>query len=879
MNYKKILVAFLTMLFFSMWSGVLAQDSIDWASPMNLSRSGASTAPQMVLDSNGLFHVLWEDEIDGFVYSTGGPNGWSGPRVVELPFFTRRNYTELPERAPTPRFTPRLVADQHGSIHALWIDNVSSPNGTLYHSVVSANSFSQYDAWSVPQALEDGAAGPTAAVSASDLHLVYARRLDTPERPAGIYYQRLSLSGGNWAGGHMLYQSRYLRGLSTDLVNISIAALTDGRLFAAWEDVGREMIFVSQSDDNGGSWGAPLEVDRRSIDDASDAVGPSGVTVGGLGAQAVLTWSAGHQSGLSCTQYYRALADDGTSWSLPQIVPGLNGCLSSAQFFNDDTSLYLFGTILQPGAQPNTPTSTYLIAWDGMRWSDPQLQGDLAGLRNPETNQTIALSCLDVEGRFNQVNVVGCDLGVGGDIWWTTRSLGDSSEWFPPPSLWQGPDTIATAQEPVVAVQMLTDDSGGSHAFWFEPGLPQIFHSRWDGTTWSSATPVITTADEKIEEIAVAGRGGRLFMVYSDSKGLQFAQADVDRPTEWSTPLMLTSDQPDARYPSVLLTRGGELLVTYAVVLNEPRGVYLLRSTNLGESWSAPAWIFGGAAAGWAAVGQPRLTETTTGRLHALWSQRALPPENTQLGAVYSFSDDGGMTWSSPNSVINSPITWASLQGLGERVVNLLWAEVTNQRVVLWHSRSADNGATWAGKSQVGSLGLGDFPASTFDPSGQLHLLGLDDGRLLSWTFDGANWQAAEPFAVNLPDGGQLDAVVDTAGRLVTVYGPAMPGTADGQETDALFGMVRPLDIPAEALPTPPPPPPTATPEPTAAPTGTPEPTPTVIVPTAPDENPLAAVPGANSRVGQLALAAIPAALVVLVVVAIALRAVRMGRK
>lgn len=876
---KKNLVAFLAVLFFSLGAGVFAQGTIDWASPMNLSRSGASTEPQMVLDSNGLFHVLWEDEIDGFIYSSGGPNGWSGPRAIELPFFTRRNLTELPESAPTPRFTPQLVADQRGFIHAFWIDNVSNPNGTLYHSVVSANSFSQYDAWSVPQALEEGAASPTVAVSASDLHLVYARRMETAERPAGIYYQRLSFAGGNWTGGHMLYQSRYLRGLSHESVNISIAVLTDGRLVAAWDDVGREMIFVSQSSDNGGSWGAPLEVDRRSIDDASDAVGPGGVTVGGLGSQAVLTWSAGHQSDLPCTQYYRVLTGDGSTWSSPQIVPGLNGCFASAWFLNNDSTLNLFGTIQQSGTQPNALPPSYLLAWDGMRWSDPQLQSDLAELRNPETNQIIALSCLDVEGRFNQVNVVGCDLGVGGDIWWTTRSLGDSAEWFPPPSVWQGPGPIATTQQPVAAVQMLTDISGASHAFWFEPGLPQIFHSRWDGATWSSVTPIITTADDTIEEIAVAGNGSRLFLVYSDNQGLHFAQASFDRPTEWSTPLLLTSEQADARHPSVLLTRDGELLVTYAIALNEPRGVYVLRSSDMGESWSEPDRIFSGAAAGWPAVGQPQLTETTTGRLHALWSQRALPPENTQLGAVYSFSDDGGVTWTPTNPVVKAPITWSSLQGFGDRVVHLLWAEEANQRIVLWHSLSADNGVTWSERAQAGSLDSGGFPVSIFDPSGQLHLLGLDNGRLLSWTFDGTSWQAAESVAVNLPDGGQLGAIVDAAGRLVTVYGFTVPGAADGQETGALVGMIRPLDIPAEALATPPPPQPTATLEPTAVPTSTPEPTPTVVVPTAPDENPLATVPGANSRIGQLALAAIPAALLVLVVVALGLRAGRMGRR
>lgn len=854
-------------------------DTSGWAPPVNLSRSGASAAPQVVIDRDGRHHVLWEDEIDGFVYSAGGIDGWSDPQVVELPFFTRRAFPEIQEQTPTPRFTPRLVADNSGLIHAFWIDTVSDRDGVLRHSSVSARSFAQYDAWAAPQALEVGGIGPTAVVTGSGLHLIYARRLDTRERPAGIYYRRLSSAGGSWGGDRMLYQSRYLRALSADSVNISLTELANGRLVAAWDDVGREMIFFSQSSDNGATWQAPYEIDRRSIDDAPDAIGPSGVAVGRFNTQTVITWSAGHQSGLSCTQYYRILADDGVTWSLPQIVPGLNGCLSSSQFLNaNEAILHLVGAVAQPGAQTDVPPSTYLLAWDGERWSDPQLQSDLAGFRNSETNQPLALSCLDVADGPNQLSLVGCDLGVGADIWWTIRLLGDSADWFPPPSSWLGPDTIATFQQPAATVKVIADSVGASHAFWFEDGMSQIFHSRWDGG-WSSATPVINSGGGAIEEIAVAEYMGRMFLFYRDNQGLHFAQAAVDQITQWSDAVTLAGVQPDAQYPFILPSRSGELLLAYSVALNEPRGIYLMRSADLGVTWSEPIRIFSGPAAGWQSVGQPQLTETSTGRLHALWSQRALPPEDVQLRMVYSYSDDGGQNWSSPNPVVNTPATWASLQGFGERVVHLQWAEVANERIVLWHSFSADNGATWSERTQVGSLDASDHPTATFDPSGQVHLLGFGNGQLLNWTFDGAGWRAAESFAVNLPGGGPLGADVDTAGRLVAAYAPAMPGASAGQATGGLFGMQRMLNIPAEALPTPPPPQPTATPQPTPEPTSTPEPTPTVVVPTAPDTNPLSAVPGAGNRVGQIALAAIPAALVALLVVALGVRAVRMGRR
>ena len=848
---------------------VQAGDS-NWASPTNLSRSGASTNPQMVLDNIGRYHVLWEDEIDGFVYSSGGPNGWSAPRPVELPFFTRRVFPELQERSATPRFIPTLVADENGSIHAFWIDNQSDANGALTHSSVPAGSFAEYDAWSAHEVLQTGVTSPTAVAGDTGLHLVYARRLETGGRRSGIYYQRLPAAGGGWSTDRVLYESRYLRSQSADSGNVDVVALDGGRLIAAWDDAGREMVFVAQSQDGGSSWSPPLEIDRRSVEDAPDATGPGGVAIGRFGSQAVLTWRAGHQMNGLCTQYYRSLPADSSTWSLTQILPGLDACLTSAHFHDGGSVLYLLGTNEQSG-----DGTAELLAWDGARWSDPQPQTTLYELKNPDTNQPITLSCLNAAGQLDQLSVVGCDSGIGGDIWWTPRALGDSAAWFAPPSVWQGPDAVAVTQQPIAAVRMVMDGTGVIHAFWFEPDNPQIFHARWDGTAWSSAAAIVSTGGESIDELAVAANGNGLFLVYGNDQGLHFARAGADRPTEWSTPVLLTGGQSDVKDPSILLSRSGELLVTYAISLNEPRGIYLLRSPDMGLNWAEPFRIFDGAAAGWEAAGNLQLAETTDGRLHALWSQNSLPPESLQLSVTYSQSSDGGSTWSTTNPVITTPSQWSSLMGFGERSLHILWAEAMNERLILWHSHSADGGATWADRVQIGSLDVNDRPAAAFDPTGQLHLVGMVSGSLVGWTFDGAGWRAAEPFPVNLADGGVLAVVVDTTGRLIVGYGSTASGLSVGTATGALYAMSRPLDLPLEALPTPPPPPPTATPEPTVAPTATPEPTPTVAVPTGQDAGPLSAIPGTSSRMGQLALAAAPAGLVVLLVFVLAVRATR----
>lgn len=845
---------------------------LNWSPPTNLSRSGSSTNPQMLVDESGLYHVLWEDEIDGFVYARGGIDGWSSPGAVELPFFTRRIFPDLGSGSATPRFIPTLVAGDDDRIHAFWVDDRSGAAPALVHSSVPADSFARYDAWSMAEVVQIGVNKPAAVADESGIHLVYMRQRETSGTRAGIYYQKLPIGGDRWSSARLLYESRYLRSKAAVDGNVDLATLGNGRLIAAWDDAGREMVFAAQSKDGGNSWTPTVEIDRRSADDVSSANGPGRIIVGGIGSQAVVIWQAGHQPSGVCTQYYRRLPADGSDWSLPQILPGLSDCLTSAQFLDDEALLYLFGTKEQSGVESAT-----MIAWDGQRWSDPRSQPNLFVMKNPDTNQPISLACLNAVSRVDQLSVVGCDSGVGGDIWWTTRLLGDTTAWFSLDSEWNGPDIIAGTQLPASGIRIVSDANGASHAFWFEPESSQIFYARWDGAAWSSAAAIVDSGGKPIGKLAVTSDNTRLYLVYSSTQGLFFTQAAIDRPLEWANPVALSTDKLDVTDPTIFVSSGGELIASYAVSLNEPRGIYYLRSTDLGSSWSEPFRIFNGPAAGWEAVGHVQLAETEDGRFHAVWTQNTLPPENAQQAIAYSHSDDNGLTWTPMIMVNKSPSLWAELLVFGERSLHILWAENQDGRMAVWDINSADSGSTWSGKTQVATLSLSNDPAAAFDPIGQLHFLGLENGDLMAWKFDGADWRPDGKFSTNLPDGGTLGAAVDIAGRLNAVYGVAAVDSSVGTATGAVYSISRHLALPAEALPTPPPPSETATPTPTIAPTSTPEPTATIVLPTTQDSNPISAITGANNRAGQIAIAVVPALLVVLLVIGLGFRAMRRG--
>src|ERR671912_2222703 len=67
-----------------------AQSVQEWSEPVNLSMSGAASNPSMVVDSNGVVHVIWVDQFDGFKYVQSTDHGaiWTLPVNVKFPFST-----------------------------------------------------------------------------------------------------------------------------------------------------------------------------------------------------------------------------------------------------------------------------------------------------------------------------------------------------------------------------------------------------------------------------------------------------------------------------------------------------------------------------------------------------------------------------------------------------------------------------------------------------------------------------------------------------------------------------------------------------------------------------------------------------------------------
>ena len=180
----------------------LAQANPGWSDPANLSKSGFANDPSMVIDSEGIYHVIWEDEFAGIVYVTGDGNDWSVPEVVAL---------------PSDDSIPLLFADKNGYVHAFWRDS----DDMLFHSRVRAADFTSSSAWTAPFLLDDSALSFDVALDDNgDIHLSYVRPEEALGFPAGVYYRRLRTESSDWFTPSMLYFSHYLR--STELADSNV---------------------------------------------------------------------------------------------------------------------------------------------------------------------------------------------------------------------------------------------------------------------------------------------------------------------------------------------------------------------------------------------------------------------------------------------------------------------------------------------------------------------------------------------------------------------------------------------------------------------------------------------------------------------------------
>jgi hypothetical protein len=853
-------------------------DTGEWAVPTNLSRSGATSDPRIIVDSNGLFHVIWKDDVDGFIYAQGNGVEWSQPVPLELPFGTRIYYPDLSETEETPYFIPTLAADLDGNIHAFWIDD---ENGLYYSSVDSAE-FATFSSWRTRQNLGASALNLDVALDSSGvLHLAYLRPLETEDAPPGIYYRQSADNGGEWSAAASLYQSRYFHAITADETNINLVTTTSGettRVIIAWDNRSLGQVFAARSPDGGLTWEQPMRIDGRELEDTTEAVNPGQIALGALEDEVVMVWQAGHD-GEICAHYYISSSDGGQTWEPRQRIEKPRGCHRTNQFLaTEDGYIVLLALV-----EEVVGIRGHLLAWDGQRWSDPQEQSVLTSFQNPETYQQIDFQCHQ-SNFISPVSlfVVGCDGNTGKDIWLTQRAIRNVDNWFAPPPLWQPPSLVGFQPGSISSLNLLSDADGLLHAIWTRENVAEIFYSIQNNIFWSEPVPVQRALEGNSGQASAAlDNNGHLLVAWSgiSSGQIYFSSAETGRalaPADWSPTQVVSEPGLAAQSPKIIVAPSGVIYIIYSVPLNEERGLYLVRSDNGGESWTPTIQVFDGVAAGWAIVGRPQLTQTADGTLHILLTHFQNPDEKHPLAIFYSRSEDLGESWSAPILMAEQPVTRGEVFGFGSQTLQRLWFDEGNSGFDVWSDLSIDGGRSWDSPSSATGFGQIDNPiVVTADPAGRLHVLGVNGNNLQHWMWENNRWNIEPEASLTTDAPGaiyNLGATIATNGNLAVVF------AVDGDE-GGLYYTGRPLELPA-VLPTPVPEP-VQTAEPTTPPaTPTeepPSPTPTATRPATPTPGTIPASPpdAQDNSILNIALSFLPALILVGVAFYFGLRSMR----
>lgn len=767
-----------------------------WSKPVNLSMSGGASNPMIVVDSQGVIHAIWVDDVDGYMYSQSDDGSeWSVPVTVKFPFDTKD--------AP-----PVLLADEQGLINIFWIKN-----SNLFYGQTRASEFAYPANWKIITLFVPGVLSFDVTLdSRGALHIAYIRKSSTDVDPAGVYYRQSTINGGTWSTPILLYSSEYFRSIDENDAYIRISTSNfqeNERIYITWDNHALKRVFMAVSSDTGITWNEAQEVKGPSAADGSGL--PFNLTVAAIENRVLLVWQVGVPGASGCKVYSQWSEDGGETWGdTISLLGGRSECPVAVKVVGR-TEKYV--SILLIG-----PLNPILLAWNGERWSERQTQIILPYISNPLTLDTVLLGCRNDLFYQQRLYVVGCDQGTSRDVWFLSRSLDPIENWFSPLPSWNEESILSIKSE--VSAQIsnffsVADEDGNVHALWAQSSTEigseanmTIEYTRWDGHQWSTPDSIISSLTGMPSHLlATIDPLNRLLLTWVDNHNgdLAFSWANTDKAklaSEWEEAISLPIPSRLVYGSDIIVDGSGRIVVVYVIPINEDRGIYIIQSSDGGRSWSVPIRIFDAITEGWERIDQPKISLDADGVLHLVFVRNTIRVGQS-VGLYYMRSLDGGVTWSDARLLSEEKIQWVSMASY-EHTVHVVWQEYDGLVFANVSQFSQDNGVTWG--KQYNVTGVEDAPTQVFlvsDKHGTLHFVQLvnqnrefaDNQRgliLKDWKWDGSGWmvESTKDLLIEEPVTYSLSANITSTGFL-DVFVPAVITDASGDKQSEILTFTR----------------------------------------------------------------------------------------
>ncbi len=510
-----------------------AQTAQEWTDPINLSMSGSASNPATVVDGTGVVHAIWADQFDGYKYSQSADGlTWSTPETVKYPF--------SPTAPP-----PMMFSDAKGTIHIFYLDD---KNKLTYAQTLPEN-LDNPPSWRVKVDLDSTVYDFDAGVDPQGrVHVAYLKNPASAAGPAGVFYRHSIDGGRTWAASDLLYESAYLHSLNAETAHIRMAVSDrpgDEKVYVVWDDRPQKRISIAISPDGGQNWEPVKELvaPQANLGFRTPFYGDIDV----LNDKVLATWFVG-EAGVSCTPYSWSSADGGETWGeQTPILSELARCPEKSEFIPVDPNYSVELFTIQGDLS--------ISAWNGVEWSDPEVQTGPSSIINPATIEPVQLACEQVASYNNRLIVAGCDEGGGGDVWYMERQLDSLDYLFPLPSEWSGDTNIISAPRTLSSISSVVDSNGNAHAVWVQSSAsptdafaPEIQYTHWNGKEWTRPSPIFTNLDGSPLSLNLQiDTRQRLLLSWVNQKTgeLMFTWSNSERaniPVEWIQPVILSAE-------------------------------------------------------------------------------------------------------------------------------------------------------------------------------------------------------------------------------------------------------------------------------------------------------------------------------------------------
>jgi len=296
-----------------------------------------------------------------------------------------------------------------------------------------------------------------------------------------------------------------------------------------------------------------------------------------------------------------------------------------------------------------------------------------------------------------------------------------------------------------------------------------ILYRYWDGQSLSPPNDILVAPDGLESrswkpDLAVSSDGQlHLFWIGGFGSYVYYTSARADEAMSaaaWSKPAKLGDD---AGSVHVVIDENNKMHVVFTVPNGQDQGIYYLYSEDGGQSWSLPRLIPDTRVDPESDIRNGRLAVGDDGTIHvAWWWIEEFPPK----GVFYIRSTDGGDTWS---DLLFMEGTFQELDvaTVGEQEVHLVWSSTVPERYK-WYRWSKDGGRTWTPAMKWPELGgFHGWSGMAVDSDGILHLSIasshaalreavnngslIRDEALIHTQWDGNRWSELELVLLNAP--------------------------------------------------------------------------------------------------------------------------------